>query len=181
MSGSPVRYSLAAGQRTPEGFIGVDKAPTAAIQADLLVFPWTFAEPGSADELVCEHFIEHIPLTETPEGQDLFFAFFDACWDLLKEGGTMRVVAPYYNNMRAWQDPTHRRAITDATFLYLNRSWRQSQGLDHYTVKCNFEFTTAHGMSNPRWANAHPETRDFAVRHYTNTVDDIHAVLTKRE
>ena len=43
--------------------------------------------------------------------------------------------------MRAWQDPTHKRAISEATFLYANKSWRVSQGLDRYPITCDFDFS----------------------------------------
>ena len=176
-----VRIDLACGIAKRDGFVGVDRAENASadIHADLLADPWTFAEPGTVDEFYCSHFIEHIPLVER-DGQDLFLWFFDQVYSLLKPGGTITVIAPYYTSMRAWQDPTHRRPITDAVFLYLNKAWRETSNLGHYPVVCDFDFVFAYGIGNPAWANRHEEARSFGIRHYNNVVDDIHVTLTKR-
>ena len=45
---------------------------------------------------------------------------------MLEHGATYgtqdsQIWAPYYTSMRCWQDPTHTRAISEATFLYANK------------------------------------------------------------
>lgn len=148
------KLDLACGQRCQEGFEGVDLlAPNVAHRIDLLRFPWPF-ETASVDELYCSHFVEHIPAREveqrdlsegSPEewlstlvGQDLFFAFFDQCHRILRPGGKLRVIVPALKSERAFQDPTHRRFLPMAAFLYLSADWRKMNGLDHYRVRCDF-------------------------------------------
>ncbi|MCC6741737.1 MAG: hypothetical protein IT452_22060 [Planctomycetia bacterium] len=144
-----MRLDLACGQTPREGFEGVDIWEGAKHQVNLLRFPWPWAD-NSVNELFCSHFVEHIPMCyvtrkgeyvhvpTNPEDNDLFFAFFDECWRILKPGGLFTLVLPALRSNRAFQDPTHRRFIPSETFLYLHAGWREANKLDHYGVKCNF-------------------------------------------
>jgi len=98
---------------------------------------------------------------------------------ILKPGGKIKVIAPYYNSMRAWQDPTHKRAISEATFLYFNKGWRDTNKLDHYDITSDFDFVYGYDMVN-EWAMKNEESRNFAIKHYTNVISDIHVTLTKK-
>lgn len=164
-----IKYDLACGQNKQEGFIGVDIAGDCDIKFDLTKFPWKFAKDNSVDELFVSHYIEHTP--------DLI-KFMDECHRILKPGGKLSIVAPYYSSMRCWQDPTHLRAISEATFLYFNKGWRDQNRLDHYPIKSNFDFSYGYNFS-PEWATRSEEARNFALRHYMNVVNDIQVVLTK--
>lgn len=151
------RFDLACGQRCADGFEGVDLNAAAQHKVDLCKFPWPF-DDDCADELVCSHFVEHIPARDVeardlvdpnPQtidrwlGVDMLFAFFDEAHRILRPGGKMRVVVPALKNERAFQDPTHRRFIPMALFLYLSRDWLKMQGLDHYRTRCNFAVNVA--------------------------------------
>ena len=168
---APLKLNLAAGQRKHEDFLSVDRVPLDGIDqvVDLEVFPWPWAD-DSVGEVWCAHYVEHTP--------DLI-AFMNELGRVMIAGGTAQLVAPYYTSMRAWQDPTHRRAISEATFLYFNKAWRVAQGLDHYPITCDFDFSYGYGM-NAAWVSRSQEARDFAIRHYFNAVDDLHVTLTKR-
>jgi len=187
----PLRLSLACGQRKPEGFKGVDIAKTDATDyvQDLLQFPWSQFADNSVDEIECSHFLEHIPHGDGYH--DPFFQFFDEVYRILKPAefdpsnpnipikGFMNIVCPYYSSMRAWQDPTHQRAISEATFLYLNKEWRVNNGLDHYAVSCDFDFSYGYAVSQ-EWLSRNQETQTFALRNYVNAVNDIQVMLVKR-
>ncbi|MCC6740528.1 MAG: hypothetical protein IT452_15895, partial [Planctomycetia bacterium] len=113
---------------------------------------------NSVDELFCSHFVEHIPMCyvtpkgeyvhvpTSPEDKDLFFAFFDECWRILKPGGFFTLVLPALRSNRAFQDPTHRRFIPSETFLYLHAGWRTANKLDHFGVKCRFVAPVGDGI-----------------------------------
>lgn len=167
----PIKYDLACGQNKQEGFIGVDIAGDADIKADLTQFPWKFAKDNSADELFVSHYIEHTPN---------LIKFMDECFRILKPGGKLTIIAPYYTSMRCWQDPTHLRAISEATFLYFNKTWRSDNRLDHYNIKSDFDFQYGYAWT-PDWANRNEESRTFALRHYWNVVNDIQVILTKKD
>jgi len=179
---APLKLDLACGQSKQTGFTGVDIAAVAGVDVvhDLLITPWPFADE-SVEEIFCSHFIEHIPMpcAACSNGQqDPFFLFFDELWRVLKVGSKALMIAPYYKSARAWQDPTHRRAINEWTFLYMNEEWRRQNRLDHYKVRANFNFSYGYSFS-PDWAARAEEARGFALRHYMDVVMDIHTTLEK--
>ena len=188
-----LKYDLACGDRKQDGFLGVEieKTKSVDIVANLLEFPWKFAKDNSVDELYCSHFIEHIPMCYWNKGNvytlvqkdnnsvELFEKFISECHRILKKGGKLTVIAPYYSSMRAWQDPTHRRAITDATFWYFDRNWRKANILEHCHVDVDFEFTGGYSV-NGQWTTRNTETQQFAFKNYVNAIDDIWANLIKR-
>lgn len=163
-----------------EGWTGVDIAPCEGVDIvhDLTVYPWPFADE-SVDEVYCSHYVEHIP-HDIGTGLDGFLAFGNELHRILKPGSQATIIAPYYTSMRAWQDPTHLRAITERTFLYWDRVWLESQGLGHYGVTADFDFTYGYQFTDPYWITAHEEKRVFALAHYFNVADDLVVTLTKR-
>jgi predicted SAM-dependent methyltransferase len=107
------------------------------------------------------------------------FKFMDEVYRILKPQGKVTIIAPYYSSMRAFQDPTHKRSICEVTFMYFNKNWRDMNRLDHYQVKCDYDFTYGYDMPD-EWKVKHEEARAFAIAHYWNIVNDIQVVLTKR-
>lgn len=167
----PVKLNIACGQNKQEGFIGIDKVKTPAVDIvhDLEEFPWPF-EDNSVDEVICSHYVEHT--------KDLI-KFMDELWRIMKVGAKATIVAPYYSSIRCWQDPTHIRAISEFTFLYFNKVWREQNKLDHYGIKSDWDFTYGYAM-DPAWVTRAEEARVFAMKHYINVITDIHVSLTKR-
>lgn len=174
----PLKVNLACGQTKEEGWVGVDvvRCPGVDIVHNLNRFPWPFKN-GSVDEVFVSHYIEHVPL-DTPRGDGLLL-FFDELYRIMKVGAKATIIAPYYTSMRCWQDPTHRRAISEATFLYANANWRKQNKLDHYPIKADFEFSYGYNM-NQEWAARADESKTFAIKHYANAVADIHVTMTKK-
>jgi len=166
---APVHYDLGCGRNKREGHIGVDIADFADLTFDLNAERWTFAEDASADSIFVSHFIEHV---------DSLINFMNECHRILKVGGQMTVIAPYYTSLRCWQDPTHRHAISEASFLYYNRQWREENGLEHYPITADFDFTYGFHI-DPAWATRSEEARMFAIKHYNNVVTDIEVHLSK--
>lgn len=187
----PLRLSLACGDRVPEGFKGVDivKTEHTTYVQDLLVFPWGQFKDNSVDEIEISHYVEHIPHGDGYH--DPFFQFFDEIHRILKPAefdpnnpniplkGFVNIVSPYYSSVRAWWDPTHQRAISEQSFLYLNKEWRVNNLLDHYPVNCDFDFSYGYVL-DPEWQNRSQESQAFAVKHYNNVVSDIQVMLVKR-
>jgi hypothetical protein len=187
----PLRLSLACGDRLPEGFKGVDIVKTKGVEyvQDLLAFPWSQFADNSVDEIECTCFVEHIPHGDSRN--DPFFQFFDEIYRILKPAefdpanpnipikGFAHISCPYYSSSRAWWDPTHQRAISEYSFLYLNKQWRIDNKLEHYPVACDFDFTYAYSLS-PEWQTRSQEAQTFAIQHYINVVSDISVQLVKR-
>ena len=200
------RLNLACGQNRVEGYFGIDIKPGDTVDAvvDLEQYPWPI-ESESAEEIICYHYIEHIPhdnlakvllkiMTSAESLEDMkkmavevfenmpsdgFFQFMDEVYRILKPGGKLKIIAPYYSSIRAWQDPTHQRAINEACFLYLNKDWREANKLSHYNVKADCDFVYGYDVVN-EWATRNEEARSTAIKNYNNVANDIHVTLTKK-
>lgn len=188
VSHAPVKLDLASGQVPRPGYTGVDLF-TGDHRVDLLSFPWPWAD-NSVDEVVCSHFVEHIPMgfvdannevhTMPGEGRkELFFAFFDELYRVLKPGARAEIVTPYLMSHRAFQDPTHRRFICEASFSYLMKPWRDANKLDHYNVNCNFIAEACIPITDPIEGTRIPEVQQARRLHMWNVVSDMIVVLRK--
>jgi hypothetical protein len=98
-----------------------------------------------------------------------------------RDGATFTIVHPYQFSVRAWQDPTHRRALNEASWRYYSAEWRKLNGLDHYPISCDWVVvgTTMHLADE--WTKVTDDERNFAVRHFVNVVDDLTVELVARK
>ncbi len=186
-----VRLDLACGSNKKEGFIGVDhsKDTQAAIIINLEKYPWRVLEftdvfipqealggfvfgeilkDSSVYEVHCSHYIEHVT--------DLI-SFMQELHRVLIPGGRATFYAPYYSSIRAYQDPTHKREISENTFLYYNRKWREVNKLTHYPITCDFNILSTKFLYSNEWKMRSMEAKEYARKHNINVVDDIEVVL----
>ena len=175
-----VRLDLACGNNLQKGYTGIDIVgkpdSQAEIQHDLMQFPWPF-EDNSVDEVFASHYLEHIPHGNGYE--DPFFSFFDEVYRILKPGGLARFIVPYYSSVRAFQDPTHLRYITEPTFNYLTKTWREMNKLTHYPVKCDFEIVKLDHAVSEEFTGKSQEAVAYSAMHMWNTVMDLQIILRK--
>lgn len=73
----------------------------------------------SVDFVVALHVLEHIG--SHPGDITAWFQFWQEVYRVMKPGATLQFECPYYSSVWAWADPTHVRAISEFTFLYLNQ------------------------------------------------------------
>jgi hypothetical protein len=152
-----------------------EKHPDVKHVVDLQSFPWPWADHSVA-EIVCSHYVEHIPMYPLIDGKDQFFAFFDELYRVLHPEGFATIIVPSGRSDRAFQDPTHRRFIVETSFAYLSAQWRRDQGLDHYVAKCNFG-AQVNQIVDTALNAMHPEAAGRQIRNYWNTTIDLHARL----
>ena len=196
------RLDLGCGQNVKEGYEGVDLYGSEASHlVDLFKFPWPFSD-DSVDEIHCSHFLEHIPAREVEVrdltlsenagkgsrsdeeimrefvGKDMFFAFMDECYRIMKMSAWMHVVVPSGRSNRAFWDPTHRRFFMQETFGYLWDPWRKANKLDHYRVKCNFVSNVNYSLPAEEMLRA-PEVHNERFHHMWNVTHDWLAELQK--
>ncbi len=177
----PIKLNVACGQIRQDGFIGIDKIKTDAtdIVHNLDIIPWPIPD-NCVDEALISHYVEHvISLIE----------FMDEIYRIMKspytnkDGETISskvtIIAPYYSSMRSIQDPTHVRSICEASFLYYNKQWRETNKLDHYGIKSDFDFVYGYSIDQA-WATRAEEARVFAMKHYINVITDLQVTLTKK-
>jgi predicted SAM-dependent methyltransferase len=159
----------------PDKIIGVDivKCKGVDIVHDLTKFPYPL-KSESVDAIYASHFVEHLDGIERMK-------FFDECYRILKPEGIMRLVHPYYKSVRAVQDPTHKwPPISENSYFYWDKKWREMNKLDHYPIKCDFEFNIYYVWQDPTIANKSEETRMFNIDKYWNVVADMMVDLKKR-
>lgn len=165
-----VKIDIGCGSSKVPGYTGVDICDIEGVDIvhDLEQYPWPF-ENESVDEIHCSHYAEHV---------SCLIKFMDESFRILKYGGTMFIRSPYYNSIRAWQDPTHRQEISEATFCYYNAAWRKENKLSHYKIVSDFDFQFGYEYA-PEWTLRSDEAKSFAAKHWTNVVNDIYVRLVK--
>ena len=102
-----MKLNIGAGEKHIEGYVSVDILPGADVVMDVEKDAWPWEE-NSIDEIVAEHFIEHI--------HD-FIGFMNKSHAVLKPGAILSIVTPHPMCDYFWQDPTHIRGYTPNTFL----------------------------------------------------------------
>lgn len=95
---------------------------------------------------------------------------------ILKPNAFMMVVCPSVRSERAFQDPTHRRFITQATFFYLAAPERKAMGLAHYNVDCDFEGNVVFSHDG-EYASRAAEVQQRAFKEAWNVLFDYHVKL----
>ena len=176
---------------------------------NLLSFPWPF-DDESVESIACSHFVEHLPMlffTAPKNGAssaqsweecltpyqvddtsvELFMKFFSECYRILAPGGEMTIQTPQAHNDRAFQDPSHRRFLVPASYLYLDAEWRRLNGLEHaaYGVECDFPISLAFVQhtfpdGNCSRLRSFPEAASQRAKHEWNFAIDLHAKFKKR-
>lgn len=192
-----IRLDLACGNNKKEGYLGVDvsKDTQADIIVDLERYPWViemkkdkngnwvtkddlqdtelsffvsaFAE-NSVYEIHACHYIEHV--------SDLK-AFMEEIYRIMIPGGRVIFYAPYYSSMRSIQDYTHKRFISESTFLYFDKKWLEYNGLGHYSIDCNFATLSTKFLFAKKWNTKSDDAKEWARQHFINVVEDIEIVL----
>ncbi|MBP6860214.1 MAG: hypothetical protein KBC38_01465 [Candidatus Pacebacteria bacterium] len=168
-----MKLDIACGQNKRPGFVGIDIAPGEGVDIvhDLEVYPWPIKD-HSVSEMHVSHYVEHV--------KDLM-NFMNECHRIGENGAKLTIIGPYYTSIRAWQDPTHVRALSEATWMYFNKAWRETNKLAHYPITCDFDITNMVVFFNEPWNQKSEEARQFAQKHYFNVVSDIMAELTVRK
>jgi SAM-dependent methyltransferase len=165
-----VKLNLACGEKQREGWENWDISPDClpGKVVDVLKFPWEVRD-GEVSEIYCSHFIEHI-------GSE-FIPFMEECWRVLTPGGIAHFETPYYTSVRAWQDPTHKRPISEFTFHYFNKEWLKSQGIGHYNIKADFKIEEIRYHYPPELKGMPKDELQSLQNHAWNTVMDFEVIL----
>lgn len=138
---------------------------------DPLVFPWPF-ETGSIKELTCNQVLEFIP-------GKLRGRFMDEVYRILAPDGKAAFAVPYWNTWHGCADyRIEWPPLCEQSFLYFDKDWREANNIKTDLV-CNFQFTYGYS-AEAETAARNEEARSFYIKHYTNCVDALHLMLTKK-
>lgn len=155
--------------------IGIDNQQIQGVDLvwDLTQFPYPFKD-NSVDGAFSSHFVEHL---DGPQR----IQFYNEMYRILKMGGKMRHIHPYYKSSRAVQDPTHKfPSICEESYLYWDKNWREANKLGHYLGNCDYEFSIYYTFMDNTWLTKNEETRNHAIRHFFNVVADMIVDMKKR-
>jgi SAM-dependent methyltransferase len=180
-------------------------APNVDYVWNLEDYPWPI-ESNSAIEVVCDHYIEHIPhdtyaqrLVRLIQQSDSWFdfqqkvkeidlntpsdgliLFMEELYRILKPGGEAKFITPYFQHESAWRDPTHVRAITESTYRYFNKEWLLVSNLEHYNINCDFDVKMLGYYYNEDIKFQGTEEKLFGTRCWWNVIYAMKVKLTKR-
>lgn len=125
-----------------QGNLGID-IQTEGTDADLvckLGFEPIPLDDGTADEVFCRDFLEHLPKGVYSERQGKMvypvIALINEVWRILKPGGVFTSFTPCYPNVETHQDPTHLSVWTLKSMDYFCGKYPVAQ---NYGVKARFE------------------------------------------
>lgn len=188
----PLKLDFGCGSNKREGFLGVDRLKFDAVDIvhDLTQLPWPWADE-SVTEAHASHMVEHLTAMDR-------IAFVNELHRVLVPGGTCQIITPHWASSRAYGDPTHQwPPISEFWFLYLSRTWRLGgKGANGETIPpnaphtdvqhlkggfdCDFDSTMGYNIRADLTGGRSQEYQTFAIQHYKEVINDIHATLTKR-
>lgn len=91
----------------------------------------------SVDFVVALHVLEHIG--DHAGDVTAWFFFWSELYRVMKPGAAIQFECPYHSSVWAWADPTHVRAISEFTFLYLNQdAYKVGGAIPDYRPLCDF-------------------------------------------
>lgn len=171
--GARLKLNIGCGRDVREGWLNVDAIAQPGVEVWNLTNRWPL-DDCSVEEIHASHVIEHF-------GQFHRCFVYDEAYRVLVPGGKMTVIVPHWANTRAYGDPTHQwPPVTEFSFYYLSRKWRDEQAPHtNSMLHCDFEATWGYGLA-PQIMARNGEFQQFAINHYTNAVQDLHATLVKR-
>ena len=91
----------------------------------------------SVDLVIALHVLEHIG--SSPGDFAAWWQFWSELYRVLRPGARIQFECPYHASVWAWADPTHVRAISEFTFLYLNQdAYRHGGAIPDYRPPFDF-------------------------------------------
>ncbi len=112
------------------------------------------------DVAIAWHVIEHIGGPgDATEPQKAWFHFWEELYRVLKPNGWIYGESPNYDGIWAWSDPTHVRAMSEASFVFFNQdSYRiPESAISPYRIRCDFEWLALPGLPDGRTVIVDPK------------------------
>jgi SAM-dependent methyltransferase len=108
-----MKLNLGCGETKIEGFVGVDRLSTAAVDVihNLDIFPYPF-EGSSVDEIMLDNVLEHL--------NDVIMVM-EEIYRISRPGAVIKIKVPYFKSNSAYTDPTHKHFFTETSFKYYDK------------------------------------------------------------
>lgn len=141
--------------RMTSDMVTLDADPTLMpdVVCTLGVDPLPFVD-DSVDQAIAIHVLEHIGRQGDTTG---WFQFWEELYRVLKPNGTLTVESPLYSSVWAWADPSHTRALSPESFVFMNQdSYRVTpSAISPYRIRCDFEPALAYALIPDNAGGAH--------------------------
>lgn len=162
------RLHIGCGEMPDPGFVRLKDCPP----------PWPLPAQ-TVSEILC---VDHVHrLTPVGGAKDGLVRFMNELYRVLVPGGTARIVHPHGRTDRALADPTAARVITDQTWWFFDRQWREDEHCRRPSITADFEIVSIEAPLRAEWSHRAPAAQAFALEHYWNIVGDVTVVLRARE
>jgi len=105
-----MKLNLGCGYNIKKGWINldVDKRTDVDVVHDLNKFPYPFSD-NQFSLILMDDVLEHLNDT---------ISVMNEIFRIIKPGGQVIILFPYYQHPNAWVDPTHKKCLTKETFNY---------------------------------------------------------------
>lgn len=175
-----MKIDLGCGPNKREGYLGVDQYSFEGVDfvVNLGHDPLPF-DDDSVEAVHASHFIEHL------DAEERCFLLNDL-YRVMKKGAQLTMIVPHWDSSRAYGDPTHKwPPIGEFWFYYLNKEWRSSNAphtdKSNWPVGYDCDFDATWGYSvHPSFMSRNQEFQTFAMNHYREGAQDLHATLTRK-
>jgi predicted SAM-dependent methyltransferase len=131
MNKKPLILDLGCGNKKRLGAVGVDfnDRTVADVLHDLNMFPYPF-EDASVDYVYLDNTLEHL---------DNVVRVMEEIYRIVKPGGTVKVIVPYFRSLWAFIDPTHRHFFTVNSFAFYDPTHVICQRYDYTLARFKTE------------------------------------------
>ena len=163
---------LGCGNKKREGTIGVDynDRTAADIVHNLNSFPYPF-DDESIDEIYLDNTLEHL---------DDVMRVMEEVYRIVKPGGKVKIIVPYFRSLYAFTDPTHKQYFAVLSFAYFDPDHNICKRYDYTLARFKTEKIVFNETLSDRWtknivkkiANRWPWRYEYYMSHLY-PLDDI--------
>ena len=137
----------------------------------LNTFPWSW-DDESVDEFKCVDAFCYVPAHQRP-------IFMDELYRILSVGGRGTIIVPYYATALAVADYAMEwPPLSEHSFLYFNKKWREANSVSDRPIKADFDFTYGY-LLEPDIATRATEQQADQVKHHWNVAQRLQMNLIK--
>jgi hypothetical protein len=173
---APISLDIGCGKNKRAGWVGIDaiKFDGVDIVHDVRSGRWPF-EDNSVAESQASHFLEH--LTNFGDKWERVH-FFNELWRITVPGGKCTLVFPHWASNRFYGDPTHKEAISEMAFYYLDPAWRDINAphadsrYNPNGYSCHWACSWGYYLDQPLTLR-NPEYQEFAKRYFKEACSDM--------
>jgi len=162
-----VKLNLGGGREKLHGYLNLDILDFEEVDIVCDVVKGIPLADNSVEEIVANHFLEHIPDT---------FKVMSELYRVSAPGAILRIKCPYFKSIGAFKDPSHVSFFTERTFEYFDPDFVRKGLLPDYATRAVFKTEKISYIWSKRWMRYLP-FKKFLVDHFWNVARTIYYEL----